>query len=294
MRRSYPEPTVLLIFALPFLLAGTPPAFSQITAHPAAIAQHTASVQADRSLTRADKARLVRLRRAVRQLEKQLAGHNDRAAFHHFERLAPRSEAPAWERLVHQVPVNSEDYPALSFALAYYRVDYNRNLQRLLRPNRLWLHNTKQWAKEYPEAGPSDLLTDLAFVPFSLEMLYRKHHDLATLRVWLGLPVDGYVAEGSADSLGKLWKGHKSQMLRAAYGSQKRMNNLADALIYNFLPDEDSAKEWHALRTTLRRYGHSQDHAVALAARQLIPMTDPKTRTLYPTSQKRKTHRPHK
>src|SRR5438132_9671325 len=83
-------------------------------------------------LSPADRAAQATLRRAVARLE------NGTISRQQFERLAPRKSVPTWQRLQRRIRYPQFGALDLAFALAYYGVDYRRNLQRLLVPDQLW------------------------------------------------------------------------------------------------------------------------------------------------------------
>lgn len=216
-------------------------------------------------VVQSDTATLAHVRAAVKSL-------NDRkAAFVRFEQTLKPSDAATWQRLLGKVRANSKDYAALSFALAYYGIDYDRNLARLLRPYRIYSRDSARWAKEYPMRETSTLV-DLDFAWFSMNLLYLKHHDLKSLGAWLDLRLDGAYAEGSLQALAELWQRHETDMLRAA-NSSDRIAHLAIVLVGD-PQNGDATGNRNPLRTLLadlQRRAHGRDPRVALSARRLIP-----------------------
>lgn len=224
-------------------------------------------------VTRPEDAALHRVREAVLHLD------DKKSSFVHFERTLKPSEVTTWQRLLQRVPAYSENYAALSFALAYYGVDYDQNIRRLLRPYRMWQGDVKRWGKEYFDLQPResiidrDSLVDLDFVWFSMNLLYLKHHDLKSLRTWLDVELDGHWAEGCDESLGDLWKRHERDMLRAAAGSPDRLSHLAEALAFSYFPENTDAERiaYRSMIAELRHRTHDRQPQVALAARRLVP-----------------------
>lgn len=186
------------------------------------------------SLSSGDKALLSRLHLAVGQLS------DKRVAMRRFEQRAPRADIPHFRRLQLHVRPNSAAYAETSFVLAYHGVEYEANIRRLLRPYRLWRSSPGRWAREYTSEkeeqgeGYLDQLTSLEGIPFALNLLYLKHHDLTSLGTWLDLRLDGAYAEGSHQELGELWKRHRVDMLKAAARSRARQGNLAAALSHTY------------------------------------------------------------
>jgi len=77
-------------------------------------------------LSPADRAVQATLRRAVSGLESESISPRQ------FERLAPRGNVPLWQQLQRRIQYPRYGAMDLAFVLAYYGVDYRRNLQRLL------------------------------------------------------------------------------------------------------------------------------------------------------------------
>ncbi len=96
-------------------------------------------------------------KQALHRLDATLNPLSDKKAwFAKVERQLPPSQIPLWQRLQKQVSVNSKAYAELSFILAYYGVDYEANLRRIMRPYRFWQQNSgrgkdyRKYTKEYP------------------------------------------------------------------------------------------------------------------------------------------------
>ena len=209
--------------------------------------------------------------RTLRRLDKALAEPSDKKAwFVRFEQQCPASDIPAWRRLQRRAASNSKQYGELSFALAYYGTDYAANLRRITRPSRLHNASYKAYMQEY--GGPNHLdggweaeWTGWGQTWLPLNLLYLKHHDTASLQVWLDQAYDGCPAESSEDELSALWKRHKVDLLRAAGSSSPRAASLADALTYNCYSPRSIRTLLHETRVLAR----SEDGRVAAAAQRI-------------------------
>lgn len=176
-----------------------------------------------------------------------------KAAFLRFEREIRPADARRCRALQASVRPNSQAYAELAFVQAYWGVDYDANLQRLLRPYRLWTRDTARWSREYPSLNALDSsLTELYGIFHALNYLYLKHHDLKSLGLWLDLRLDGAPSEGNADELGALWQRHSSDMLRAAAFSPRRLENLADALEFSWMTTGEPAQDRRLRREFIR------------------------------------------
>ena len=214
-----------------------------------------------------DAAFLARIHRAVAQMSDR------KTAFVRFDREVRPADARRCRLLQSSVRPNSQAYADLAFVQAYWGVDYEANLQRLLRPYRLWTHDIQRWEREYPpRSGPDSSLTKLYGVFHALNYLYLKHHDLKSLGLWLDLRLDGDWSEESDDELGELWQRHAADMLRAAAHSPRRLENLADALEYSRMNSVDSAQDRRLRREFFRSLApltRSPDPPVARTASRL-------------------------
>ena len=85
-----------------------------------------AMVALSAQLSSSDRAVLRHLRSVVPRLE------NQEISLGRFERLVPRTEVVTWQRLQHRLSPSQSGAADLAFVLAYYGVDYQRNLRRLL------------------------------------------------------------------------------------------------------------------------------------------------------------------
>lgn len=189
-----------------------------------------------------------------------------KAWFAKVERELPPSQIPVWQRLQQQTPANSKHYAELSFILAYYGVDYEANLKRVTRPYQFYSRGYNYFKREYRGDWETEW-TGYGETWFALNLLYLKQHDVQPLRLWLEQRLDGCPAEGSDDELGELWKRHQSDMLRAAYGSEVRLNNLAEALAFNYVYESRTAER--LLLAQLSCWEHAANPQVAAVARQV-------------------------
>lgn len=197
------------------------------------------------SLSPADQAARVSLRRAVARLE------SGTVTPRHFERLAPRRNEPMWLWLQRRMRYPQSGALDLAFVLAYYGVDYRENLQRLMLPDRLWTKG---------KAPMPESLTD------DLTILHNKHHDTASLGALLDLKLDGGPGEEQEGAIYDLWQRQPTALLRLAAGSKSRLGNLEDMVQI----EGDDAKARKQLFAELRRFGRHPDPRVAAAARSLL------------------------
>ena len=161
-------------------------------------------------LSPADQAARVSLRRAVARLESGAISPQQ------FERLAPRRNVPTWQWLQQRIHYPQSGALDLAFVLAYYGVDYRRNLRRLMLPDQRW----QRGKASMPESLSDDLM-----------ILHDKHHDTASLGALLDLVLDGGPAEGQEDIIAKLWQRQPATLLRLAAGSKTRLGNLEDMVL---------------------------------------------------------------
>ena len=205
----------------------------------------------------------------LKRLDNALTAPSDKKEwFAHFEQQCPASHIVVWQRLQQQVDPANKHYGELSFALAYYGKDYAANVNRLIRPYRLWQENDTMYDKQYNrgEQGPNNTIwADCYKVWFALNLLYLKHHDLTSLGLWLEEKLDGPSAKQSAHELSELWKRHPKDMLRAASGSPERIDHLAESLKL----DASGVDKLDNLLSGLRVLAQSADGKVATAARQV-------------------------
>jgi hypothetical protein len=230
-----------------------------------------------------DRDTLAQVAAAVKQMT------DEKESFLRFNRELPRSGAPAWRRLQRCAAPNSEEYVALSFALAYYGIDYGANLERIMRPYRLWSRHIDRWVKEYnwPDDGNgtgvyySEPLFDLSSVYHLLNLQYLRHHDLDSLGRWLDMRLDGHWADESDTDLSSLWNRHEADMLRAVFGSPRRLKNLAAALDFDRFCEgtRPARRAKRRFLAELRRRSHDRDRRVAVTtvklARALEDIRDP-------------------
>jgi hypothetical protein len=207
------------------------------------------------------------LRRAVEELESRAENglENEKLAFRQFERLAPRSNIAVWQRLQRRIPPTRSGSLDLAFVLAYYGVDYERNLRRLLLPYRRWQRGIIPIPKT--EAAAIHEATMLDTLPYDLELLFRKHRDGQSLSTLLVLRLDGGPGELQADAISHLWgDDHAARMLRVAAGSKVRRENIEAALEM----DSDDSRDRKEIAAELRRLCHHPDTRVAKTAREVL------------------------
>jgi hypothetical protein len=206
-------------------------------------------------LSASDQSALSDLRAAVDGLER---GNQGTAA---FERLTPPTQIATWKRLQREIRYPIAGSQDLAFALAYYHVDFSRNIQRLLLPVR---------RKEQGRPVKPSILESL---PLDLEILYERHPDAQILnalldpRITRNCDADARDPGPVTEALNNLWLSDPAALLRAASGSGPRIKTLADAIDCDY-GDKDPAHRRDA--ATLRGLSGQRDARVAAAARQLL------------------------
>ena len=218
------------------------------------------------SLSAADQKLLMRIHNATSRLS------DKKSAFLHFNAEVTQADAQRCRMLQSRVPANSATYVELGFVQAYYGLDYDANLRRVLRPYHLWRTDINRWKKEYAHADPNSW-AELDSVPDILNFLYLRHHDLRSLGAWLDLGLDGGPAEINDDTLGELWTRHKRAMLLACDGHPNRIANLAGSLMFhNVLNDKEASAYTRSKRRfadSLEPLIHSPDPHIARPAKAL-------------------------
>jgi hypothetical protein len=208
-----------------------------------------------------------RLDRAITQLAYREVNPN------RFERQWPPSNIAKWRRLQKELPTNSKYYANVTFILAYYGVDYERNLERLLKPYRDWRN---QYRKP-PSRSDGNVATSEAYdensvdvedIPPKLALLYQKHHDARSVGYLLDMRTDGALAEAQADALEHLWPENKATLLRSAFGSATRLHNLADMLAMQ----SETKPELRAEIREVQRLRRHPDRRVSSAAQKLASL----------------------
>ncbi len=214
-------------------------------------------------LSTADRAFLAHIDRAVGKMS------DKKAAFVAFEKRISRSDAMRCKELLPAIAPNSNEFANTAFVQAYYGVDYEANLKRLLRPYRYYIGPEARWRKEYPnEDGGGENLKDMDGLYQGLNWLYLTHHDLTSLGYWEDLRLDGGPAEGNDDELYQLWQRHAPDMLKAALGHPQRIGNLLEAFLFNYA-DESNGHAAREVRLMLLPYFHAKDIHVRTAAREM-------------------------
>ena len=223
------------------------------------------SVLAGTPLTYTDQKFLAHIHHATSRLT------DKKSAFLRFDKEVTLADAQQCRKLQHQVTVNSESYVELGFVQAYYGMDYAANLQRVLRPYRVWRTDNRRWVEEYSKKITP--WTDVEETPLILNLLYLRRHDLRSLGTWLDLGLDGASAEVSDDSLGELWKRHQRDMLAASDGHPRRIENLTTALMFNYvIADKEPSPYTRSKRrfaATLLPLLRSKDPRISRAAQAL-------------------------
>jgi hypothetical protein len=212
-------------------------------------------------LSPVDQAARATLRRAVTRLE------SNEISQEQFEQLQPQSRIATWLRLQRRIPPPRTGSADLAFVLAYYGVDYPRNLQRLLLPYHRWRRAASAGAP-MPSAHEAAVVKNLAE---DLIILYRKHHDARSLGALLDLQFGGApdAAELNARKalyFQQLWSGHEQVVLRAASRSPVRLGNVAKMLAEG----NEHAGDRKAVLDDVRRFTHHPDSRVAQAAGKVI------------------------
>lgn len=152
--------------------------------------------------------------------------HTRKAVFYEnsatLQKRCPPSLVPTWQRLQKHTNPHKQTGAALSFLLAYYNVDFNKNLSRILLPYQDWKKgNTSGW---YDGGYNVDNLPSL------LERLCDKHHKSSLLVTLLDLKTDGAFSESQSISLYNIWSSEPRKLLRLCSTHSERRDNLLRAI----------------------------------------------------------------
>jgi hypothetical protein len=206
-------------------------------------------------LSPSDQAAMTALRQAVRTLENTQSQKQ-------FERLVPRSKVTAWQRLQRHLPDPLPGSADLAFVLAYYGVDYQRNVHRLLRPYWRWRHSNA-----HPDATIGHDSEVVAHLPDDLCLLFLKHHDALSWGTLSDLRFDGDTAETRADDIYDLWRREPVRLLRVASRSRDWLGAVWEGIDWN---QRTRGNRLAADIERLRRLSHHRDRRVAQAARTVM------------------------
>ena len=210
-----------------------------------------------------DSAFLARIDRAVSRMS------DEKTAFVQFDKAVTKADAIRCNQLLPRVKPNSVSYADCAFVQAWYGVDYDANIQRLLRPFHLWRVKPEQWKKEYPQGDDIPFLVDKDNLYLALRYLYLKGHDLRSLGAWEDMPSAEDLLPPYSRDLRDLWDDHAADMLRAAYGHPQRIKNLAYSFS-SFSGDPTSAYPFSEAVADARALRRSKDKRVAGAAQALL------------------------
>lgn len=172
-----------------------------------------------------------------------------------------------WQHLQKIVPSESREAADIACLLAYYGIDYNRNVRRLLRPYTLQRSERighKEPTREYADEQEGNCL------PGHLARIYDRWRDPTVLRWLLGshLPdMEGRAEEHQA--LIDLWDDHWIALLQAASQSAGRRSRLASALLYACHMAEEPLI-WRAYARHLQRALYSRDLPLRKTALKLL------------------------
>ena len=214
-------------------------------------------------LSASDTAFLNRIDRAVSRMS------DKKTAFVQFEKTVTKADAIRCNQMQSKVAPNSNYYADCAFIQAWYGIDYDKNLYRLLRPYRFMKKSEAAQDKDYPFSSQLGPLIDPDNFWVALNWLYLKHHDLKSLGTWEDLLLDGAPGEGSAGELTDLWTRHAEDMLRAAYGHPLRINHLAETLNWSY-EQADGKNHKREEVAEARQYTRSKDKRVASTAQALV------------------------
>lgn len=214
-------------------------------------------------LSSADRADLAALRDAVTGLENGIIGPRQ------FERQVPKSHIQTWLRLQRRIPSTASGSANLALVLAYYGVDYDQNLRRLLDSYWRWMQHPRGRSSR---TAQHDAVV-VANLPADLGILHDKRHDLASLRALLDMDSGtrtGSTAEQMAgqasEVVARLWQQDDESVLRAAFGSQTRLWNVEQTLDWSFASKTGA----QAACRELQRLSRRPDRRVSGAARQIL------------------------
>jgi hypothetical protein len=218
------------------------------------------------------------LSRQQRTLLRQLHGRilrlsTDKKDMHHFEHQTSHRERLQWQQLQNSPNLSKATTADLAFALAYYGIDYDRNLRRVLKPYTVW----RQVYTNYRPGTADDIkdytgLTDaVEAVPGRLAILFAKRRDSKSIRYLLDMQTDGAVAEAHTSAISQLWNdGHELALLRAACTSKTPLDNLAQVLeVEDIRTDEHPKKALRLERALLARYSRRADPCISYAAKRV-------------------------
>ncbi len=117
-------------------------------------------------------------------------------------------------------------YTSVSFVLAYYGIDFEKNALRVVES----IHLMKHTPAKLQEAGFKPQGQDpygAQGVAGAVKTLYSRNHSAPLMRAYLRAPVDGFMAEDSLDTIGKLFLKYPGRLLVAA-SSPDDMKSLAE------------------------------------------------------------------
>ena len=214
-------------------------------------------------LTANEKAFLTRIDKAVSRMS------DKKTAFVRFEKSVTKADAIRCNQMQSRVAPNTNYYADCAFAQAWHGIDYDANIQRLLRPYRLMKKDYNRALREYGASVPPESLIDLGGFYYALNWLYLKHHDLKSLGAWEDLRLDGGALEGSSSELSVLWIHHAPDMLRAACEHPQRIKSLAWTLDAAY-GEEGYERYAQKACAEARPYLRSKDKRVASAAQALV------------------------
>lgn len=180
-----------------------------------------------------------------------------------FTRAAPKTLIPTWRRLQSRLAPNERGYPSVAFALAFYQVDYARNIERLLAQYRIArrAYDADQEPALPPRYGEAEEL-----LPNDLYILFERFHDPVSLGRLMDLRTDGAMAENQSWWLHDIWTSRPTATLLAANKSPVRLERLADTINYEANPAYAADKFRHD-HATLARLMRSRDRRVAHTSR---------------------------
>src|SRR5438128_4320901 len=107
----------------------------------------------------------------LEELVEHLAGEGGKKAEAALREAGLQRVLPRLTRLQRETPKNQECYFDLAFALAYFGVDYQRNVRRLAALDELWNRGDSRW-QQYVSDG-NDMRDS---IPGLMATLYERNH----------------------------------------------------------------------------------------------------------------------
>jgi hypothetical protein len=200
----------------------------------------------------------------LKQIVQRFA-HEDRAgAARALRKGGLRQVLPRLARLQRRTPKDWDLSFELAFTLAYFGVDYQRNVRRLIALDELWDRQDPRWEQYVGMMhGRAGDMRD--GIPPLVGALYRHKHDPALLRTLFGWRLDGFAAEILADERYDLLRSYPLQVLRTIQRNQRMEGQAIESIIYAAGPGE-----WRRTAARVRSSARGADPALRSYARRFL------------------------